>query len=228
MSDPRVLLLASALQPLDPIASLELLASVTIAGADKYVITAGKFDTLAIAKAFKIEADYPAEPAYLATLAAWTELPNAAAARDGIDLFCLRRILRIDESFDLAILLREGAVTEETWPEILAGLGGAPFATFHVNPAESVMMHGRNVIFNLRHERAAALLDSFWNLHATGAVYGLKSYRPERGLEAALAAVQFIDEIDAGRPGEGAGSFATWLSGSGERMQNAIRWLRGH
>jgi hypothetical protein len=75
MPEPRVLLCGPALDLAESAASLEMLRGIAMPDAEKFVVTTGKFDTQKDARAFNIEADYPAQTAYMQTLARWAEVP---------------------------------------------------------------------------------------------------------------------------------------------------------
>ena len=95
LSEPTILLCGPALDAEESAVSLEVLRQVALPGAAKFLVTTGKFDTEGAAKGFNVEADYPAEPAYLQTLLRWSAAGGLddPRFRDGYDLYCLGRIL---------------------------------------------------------------------------------------------------------------------------------------
>lgn len=198
MSDPRILLCGPALDPTESANRLEMLRLVALPNATKYVVTTGKFDAQKLAKTFNINAEYPAEPAYLHTLAAWAEFPDRCEPRfrDGCDLFCLRSILAKNGDFDYAILLREAVGFQERWPNLRAGAEGKMFLSFHEGLSAASDPAAANVLFNLRDKRASRFLDLASELYRTGAVYAMTPYSLERALMAAVDGLRLEDEID--------------------------------
>ena len=172
LSEPTILLCGPALDAAESAASLEMLRQVALPGAAKFLVTTGKFDTEGAAKAFNVEADYPAEPAYLQTLLRWSEAGGLddRRFRDGYDLYCLRRILARHGPFDFAVLLRgDAASLEAGWPELGKEVDGRLFLTFGDEASPSLLV-------DLQDARAAAFLDTAWRFYVTGAVYGIDGY----------------------------------------------------
>lgn len=186
LSEPTILLCGPALDAAESAASLEMLRRVALPGAAKFSVTTGKFDVDGAAKGFNVEADYPADPAYLQTLLRWSETGGLADPRfrDGYDLYCLRRILARHESFDFAVVLRgDAASLEASWPELRKGVGGRLFLTFGDEASPSLLV-------DLQDVRAAAFLDTAWQLYVTGAVYGIEAYTLDDALGLAQEAVE--------------------------------------
>lgn len=187
MSDPRVLLCGPAIDAADPGRSLEMLRSVSLPNAVRYLVTAGKFDAGLSSKTFNVEVGYPREPADLQTLAAWAEVPylEDARFRDGYDLFALRGILVKACPCDFAVLLRDTARFQEMWPALLLEIVDRPF-----------LARGSNILFNLRDERTAGVLDFAWELYITGSVYGISPYSFEVTLMTAADSLRLERELD--------------------------------
>jgi len=169
-----------------------MLRELNLPGATKFIVTTGKFDAQKLARTFNVEADYPAEPARLQTMAGWLEVPDLTVPcfRDGYDLFCLRRILAKDDAFEFAIILRNAAGLEEGWSEILAQVSGKPYLCFENGSAvQSGASSGCNVMFNLQEESTPAVLEMAWELYSSGAAYAMSPYNMEKALATALDGV---------------------------------------
>jgi hypothetical protein len=216
LSEPTILLCGPALDDAESAASLEMLRRVALPGAAKFLVTTGKFDTEGAAKGVNVEANYPAETAYLQTLLRWSETGGLADPRfrDGYDLYCLRRILARHGPFDFAVVLRGDTINlEASWPELRSGVDGRMFLTFGDEASLSLL-------FDLQDSRASAFLDTAWQLYVTGAVYGIEGYALDRSLDLALEAIELERSIwkctpsadSAGRP---AGRVEASLVGSG-------------
>lgn len=186
LSEPTILLCGPALDAAESAASLEMLRQVALPGAAKFLVTTGKFDTEGAAKGFNVEADYPAEPAYLQTLLRWSEAGGLddPRFRDGYDLYCLRRILARHGPFDFAVLLRGDAASfEASWPELGKHVDGRLYLTFGDEASPSLLVDIQDV-------RSAAFLDTAWQLYVTGAVYGIDGYALDGALDLALEAIE--------------------------------------
>lgn len=193
MSDPLILVLGTAADADESEHSLRLLEELQLPNAVKYVLTTGKFDARGAARTFNIEAGYPGEPAILRTLAAWAELPSDARARDGYDLFCLKRLLEQAGSFDLALLLRGSAIGIEAEPDLAAKMNGRHFLIF----PDAADAEPASVLFNLSNADSRRFLDLGCELFATGAVYGLSPYSLNSALEAADDALRLEQQVAA-------------------------------
>jgi hypothetical protein len=190
--------------------SLEALRDVTLAGAAKFLITTGKFETDGAARSVNVEADYPAEPAYLRTLLSWAQIGDLSDPRfrDGYDLYCVRRVLARHGPFDVAVVLRGGAASfESRWPELLKSVEGRLFVTFDGDAAAALTPGvGSNILFDLRDDRAPAFLEAAMQLFLTGSVYGMSDYTLDRALGVALEAVEVQQRISQSEPVECASS----------------------
>ena len=198
MSEPRILLCGPASNAEESADSLEMLGQVDLPGATKYVVTTGKFDAHKLAKTFNVEADYPTEPARLQTMAGWAEFPDLTRSRcrDGYDLFCLRGILAKEGPFDYAIVLRDARDLEKRWPGLCAQIDGKPYLCFEAgSPAVSEASQGCNVMFNLKEDTAAAVLELAWELYASGNVYAMSPYSLDGALATALEGAGIVLEL---------------------------------
>jgi len=205
--EPRFLVVASAIDPSESAAGLEILTSVTIPNTTKYIAATGKVSSGNGVKSFKIEANYPPELPSLQTLAAWAGFRGRSGHRfrDGADLFCLREILKKESGFDFAVLLRE-SVPDGDCGDLSGILEGMPFASFHLDADGNLKKGGKNVLFDLRRPDGFSLLDLAFDLHATGAVYAMKPYSLDVCLGAVADALPLIlgssaDEVAAPQTG---------------------------
>ena len=192
MPEPRILVLGAASNAVESEEALARLNRVVLPNASKHVVTAGKFDSRAIAATLNVEAGYPAEPAVLQTLAAWAEVhdPTDPRFRDGYDLYCLRRLLTNGAEGDLALILREGTELGSNWPELQERIAGRLFLTF---PSDQSFLP--SMLFNLTDPQATAFLDLAWELYFGGSVYAMDPYCLERALTAASDALRLQASI---------------------------------
>ena len=193
MPEPSILLCGPALNAAESAASLDLLRQVTLPSATKYLVTTGKFDSEGAAKAVNVDADYPRETPHLQSLIRWAEINDLSDMRfrDGYDLYCLRRVLARSKGSDYAVLLRNGAAAfEERWPKLQESVRGRVFLTFGRSSAARSLNPGKNLLLDLKDERAAAVLDAVWELYATGAVYGMDDYSLDLAFRTALDALE--------------------------------------
>jgi hypothetical protein len=159
-----------------PEQALEMLRPAEIPGLTKCVLTTAKFDTKKAAKTFNIEANYAREAVELQTLAAWSELGAELSAErlaDGLELFALRSIIERDGPFEYVILQRQASALAERWPALKDEIGERLYLD----------LGNEGLLLNLAGPYGSALIDTLWELHLTGAVYGLENY----SLAAALA-----------------------------------------
>lgn len=194
MPEPLILICGPALDANESAASLDLLRQVTLPNAVKFLVTTGKFDAEGAAKTVNVEADYPADPAYLQTLLRWAEIRELADPRfrDGFDLYCLRRILARFKKFDYAVLLRGGASNlKARWPKLQGSIEGRVFLTFHgAASAGGAASPGPSLLIDFQDKRSAAFLDAAWELYLSGAVYGMADYSLDGALGTALDTVE--------------------------------------
>ena len=205
MPEERILLCGPALSADECAESLEQLRRVTLPGAAKYVVTATKFDTQRSARTFNPEAEagYPAEPAYLQTLAAWAEFPYRSdpCFRDAYDVFCMRQIVARHGPFDYAILIRRAGDFENSWPELQSHVDGRLFLTFEPDAGESGRANSAetavqpNLLVRLADARSVAFLEMVSEFYSSGAAYSLTPYSLDRALAAAADALQLEQEI---------------------------------
>jgi hypothetical protein len=191
MPEPRVLLCGPALDLAESAASLEMLRGIAIPGAEKFVVTTGKFDTQKDARAFNVEADYPAQTAYMQTLARWAEVPEwpDRRFRDGYDLYCLQRILAANDRFDIAVLIRDGGNFSEHWPQLLEKLADSYFLVFGAEGGPA------GLVLNLQKEGVGAFLDYGLQIFSTGRSYAIEPYDLDRVLKLAHGALDFGDAL---------------------------------
>lgn len=193
MSDYRVLVCRIVQETSNLSNSLQMLRQMLLPNATRLVAVSGKVDAGEDIKTFNFEAGYPSDPAHLQTLAAWAEAPikSDVRLRDGFELYCLRQILKREEGFDSAILLRAPFSME-------VGKGSDLVAPlFHAcdeSPDPSIM-------FNLRDRRAAAFFDLAWDLYATGAVYAMAPYGFAEALGEATKALGLLEKLSASHRG---------------------------
>jgi hypothetical protein len=165
-----------------------MLRQIAVPNVTKFVVTTGKFDAHKEARAFNIEADYPAEPALLQTLAmeaGGSDLRDQRF-RDGYDLFCLRRILEVHDGFDFALLLREADGFDDRWLELRSSIRDKLFLTFvQPRPERDELNSVTNLLIDLRDKRAAAFLDRVGMIYASGAAYAMTRYSLEEALSLA-------------------------------------------
>lgn len=193
MSDARVLICGPAIDAAESADRLDMLGHIKLPTATKFVITTGKFDAHKAARTFNVEADYPAEPAHLQTLARSAETSSwpEPRFRDGYDLFCLRRLLAKHEGFDFAVLLREGTGFDERWSELRSRINGKLFVTFDVkSPSAPEGGTSTNLLIDLTDKRASVLLDRAGRLYASGTVYAIAAYSLDDTLHLALDALR--------------------------------------
>lgn len=195
MSNPRVLLCRTALNCSEAAAGLEVLRAVQLENATKFLVTTGKFDAENVAVKFNVDAGYPADAAYLQTIAAWAEQPHSTEPRfrDGYDLFCLRRLLGKHPDFEFAVVLRDRAGFDEWWVESQGETGGELFLALAPATAENGEA-APNVVFRLDDDRTSDFLELAWELYATGAVFGMVDYSFDLALETAAEALRLVDE----------------------------------
>ena len=192
MSDPEILICATSTDANSSLASVELLRNIDIPNVSKFVVVTGKFDTQE-ARKFNVEADYPAEPAQLQSIAAWAELSRGpdSRLRDGYDLFCLRSILKKHGPFSHAVLLRGACGFERGWDDLARKLGDKLFLVFgEIEPEQAGDDPRCNVLFRMNHDQSAALIERAWELYASGAAYAFEDYRFEIALGAAAESLQ--------------------------------------
>jgi hypothetical protein len=192
LPDPRILVLGAASNAAQSEEAVARLGRVDLPNVSKYVVTAGKFDSRAIAATLNVEAGYPAEPAVLHTLAAWAERQKPADLRfrDGYDLYCLRRLLANGAEGDLALILRDDTDLETVWPDLQEQIAGQLFLTFPLG--NSVLP---SILFNLNGPEASAFLDSAWELYLSGSVYAMDPYSLQRALTTASDALRLQASI---------------------------------
>lgn len=192
MPEPTILLCGPALDAEESAVSLERLRGVTLPNATKFLVTTGKFDSDGSAKSVNVEADYPAETAYLQTLLRWSGNADLGDPRyrDGYDLYCLQRILARFKKFDYAVVLRAGTESfQQRWRDLTQAAEGQAFLTFEGGEAP----HKVNILINLKDGRCRPFMEAAWELFRTGAVYGMQSYSLDAALRIALESVE-IDE----------------------------------
>ena len=217
MSDPRILLCGSALTADKSSSGLDMMRAVSLADATKVLVTTGKFDTQKEARAFNIEAGYPAETALLQTLSRWAEVPKwpDIRFRDGYDLFCLQRILGHYDGFDIAVLLRDGSGFEARRASLLRDLGDGLFLTTDTGEGAA------NLLIRVADPRAEVFLDRAVQFYVTGRAYALEPYDLVQALTLAARTVELefgfgeTIENDSGRPGEGSALAQANLVASG-------------
>lgn len=191
MPEPRVLLCGPALDLAESAASLDMLRGIAIPDAEKFVVTTGKFDTQKDARAFNIEADYPAETAHLQTLASWAEVSEWPDRRfsDGYDLYCLQRILAANDRFDFAVLVRDGSNFAERWPQLLEGLADSYFLVFGEEGGPA------GFILNLQKQGASAFRDYALQIFSTARSYAIEPYDLNRVLNLAQEALEVVGAL---------------------------------
>lgn len=175
-----------------------MLERANLPNAIKFAVTTGKFDTGGIARTFNVEANYPAEPTILHTLACWAGTLNLhdQRFRDGYDLFCLRRVLREHTKFDLAVMLRDPSGLEDRWTEFLAHLEVHPFMAFDGEMTQDLTAGTRtNLVVDLRNEQARPLLDVVCELYEAGLAYAIADYSLERAMRLALRSLQMREAL---------------------------------
>jgi hypothetical protein len=164
---------------------------VSWANVTKFVATVGKFDAEGTARCVNVEADYPAEPAYLQTLSRWSETSAEPDQRfrDGYDLYCFRRIVERHSRFEYAVLLREDPIDPSAnMSELVAGMEGNLFRTFVQDFRSDTA--SSNLIVELRNPLIPAFLEIASDLYRSGAVYGMADYSLESALRVALGALE--------------------------------------
>lgn len=199
MSEPAVLLLGPAIDAAESASSLERLRSLSLPNSTSYVVTTGKFDARKLAKTCNVEAGYPSELTVLQTLAAWVEVPYRADSRfrDGYDLFCLQSALAKADSFDYAVLVRDVASLQESWPELLTRLGTDLFVVFG---SGSSIAGSPSVVLNLANPQLSAFLGCALELYLTGAAYGIPHYSLDEALITAACSAEIRQAISQHRP----------------------------
>ena len=193
MSEPQILICATSTDANSSLASVELLRNVTIPNATKVVVVTGKFETQE-ARKFNIDADYPAEPAQLQTIAAWAELSHGpdSRLRDGYDLFCLRSILKKHGPFSYAVLLRHARGFEGGWTDLAQRLGDKLFMIFgEVETEQAGGTPQGNVLFRLDDDQSTAFIEQALELYSSGAVYAFENYSFDIALGAAAESLRF-------------------------------------
>jgi hypothetical protein len=191
MSDRRILLCAPALTADESSSALKVLRDLSLAGATKFLVTTGKFDTQKQARAFNIEASYPAETALLQTLARWADVCEwrDARFRDAHDLFCLQRILIQNEGFDIAVLLRNPRDFEARWDKLLQGLEGRLFLT-------DTTEDEANLLIDIANPRATDFLDRAVQFYLSGRAYALEHYDLDHSLKVAAKVVELESSFE--------------------------------
>lgn len=191
MPDRRILLCAVARTAEESSSALEMLQSLSRTAATKFLVTTGKFDTQKQARAFNIEAGYPAETALLQTLGRWADVREGQDVRfrDGFDLFCLQRILIENGGFNIAILLRSRSDFEAHWDELLESLEGRLFLTDTTEDEP-------NLLINVADPRATDFLDRAVQLYLSGRAYSLEHYDLDQALNIAAKVVELESCFD--------------------------------
>ncbi len=200
MFEPRILVLAPAVNEAESMLALERVRRVTLPNVTKFVVAFGKLDTQKSSKTFNAEAEagFPAELAELHTLEVWADGPEPSGPRmrGGFDLFCLRRILEKHGTFDYALLLYEPGSVQDRWNALLADIEGQLFIAFgQLSSRSTGAREFPNVLFNLTHHQANACLDLAWVLHVTGAVYAMPEYRFDGALGLAVETLNLQQEL---------------------------------
>lgn len=198
MSDPRILLWGPAIDASETRARIEMLERANLPNATKFAVTTGKFDARGNARTFNVEANYPAEPAKLHTLACWVETADLhdQRFRDGYDLFCLRRLLEEHSKFDLAVMLRDPRGLEDRWTAVLAHLEAHPFMVFGGEATQdSTAATGTNLVVDLRNRHARPLLEVVGEVYQAGLAYAITDYSLERSLDLALRSLQIREAL---------------------------------
>lgn len=196
MPDPRILVCGPALNGAESASRLAMLRGVSLPNATKFLVTTGKFDAQTDARTFNIEAQYPAETAYLQTLARWAEVPDwpDARFRDGYDLFCLQRVLTANPGFDIAVLLREATDFETRWPALVRDLNGQLYLTLETIDS-SAANSGPSLLINMTDQRAKVFLDLASQIYLAGASYAIEPYSLDRALDLAVESLSLESSL---------------------------------
>jgi hypothetical protein len=198
LSDPAILILATAEDAAEVPARLAKLGDVRLPNASKYLSAPGKFDAKGLAKTFNVDSGYPAAPAQLQTLHAWAELLDEPDPRfrDAYDLFCLRALIERSDPFDYAILLGDGAGVADELTKLPARLGNDLFAPLGRSTSDPSKDSAReSILFDLVNERASNFLNLAWELYVTGAAYGISPYSFARVLTIAADAQRIEQQV---------------------------------
>lgn len=195
MSEPRILLCGPASDAAESEVSLQRLRKIRVPNVSKVVVAIGKFDTGGAATTLNIEAGYPPEPAHLQTHSAWAETSYVSDPRfrDAYDLFCLRRALERDSTFDVAVIVRDSDF-DQRWPDLQATLHDQLFATWGHDGAGLATF----LAFNLRDPNTSAFLDLVWEFQWSGAAYSIDPYSSEEALSTVAEALQLEAQILSG------------------------------
>lgn len=189
MSEPSVLLIASALDRGEAATVARALERVRLSNASRYVVTSDRFEAPPGIRTFNAEAGYPPEPPRLETLAAWSGVPcrSDARLRDAYAFFCLQKLIAKENAFDYAIVVGGPHSVDENCAELVKETGENLFRTSSTNPSIAVV--------NLAHEQSDALLELMDDIYLTGAAYALSPYTLELVLRTAEAALQLTREV---------------------------------
>jgi hypothetical protein len=193
LSDLQILIFATSTDANGSLASVELLRNVAVPNASKFVVVTGKFETQE-ARKFNIEADYPAEPAQLQTIAAWAGLSHGpdSRLRDGYDLFCLRSIVKKQGPFSHAVLLRHVRGFEGGWADLAHTLGDKLFMVFGAIESQQTGNTPQcNVLFRLDDGHSIAFIEQAFELYSSGTVYAFEDYSFDIALGAAAESLRF-------------------------------------
>jgi len=181
MFEPTVAILAPALDELESTANLMCLRSADLPNGKKFLVTHGKMDVGDPVQALNAAANYPSEPAHLQTLAAWAAVQTRTDPRfrDGHAIYCMRRLLDRQKSFDYLLLLRDGADLGMRWVESRSEADAQLLTTFAGEAS------GINLLLKTSDARSMELLDCLWSLYLSGAVYAISPYSLDAAVEAA-------------------------------------------
>jgi hypothetical protein len=176
-------------------ASLAALRKIKLAGVTKVVVTTGKFDAAKSARTFNVEAGYPAYPATLQTYSRWAEVSQWPdhRFRDGYDLLTLRRILQVDDGFDIAVLYRGDEDLEARWRTLLGQVEDRAYLTFSPTAGQEA----ETLLLNLQVGKTRAILDAACGLYLEGRSYSVSPYSLKAVLDIATDAINLMDELDS-------------------------------
>lgn len=186
MSDPRVLLLGTAIAETEATERAELLANAVVPNSAKYLAVAGKFEAPDQVKTFNVERGYHSAPEDLRTSAMWAgaESSGGPRFRDGYDLYCLRRILEMAEAYEVAAILRDDALSVQAFGGLTAELRARPFLTIARPVGASDGLGWSAVLFDLN-SADRGFLELAWELYFSGAVYAMSPYSLNNALTVA-------------------------------------------
>ena len=155
----------------DPQKGLEAIAGVQWPGVIRHVVTTGKFDTRRLATACNIEVGYPAETAWLATLASWGAPTDAVRMQhdNALNLFALRKIWAGGVTFDFGVIVQDGTPLPERWADVHKCLGGKCVASFGRSERPTI-------VFDMKHKLTEHMLEIACDLFTSGAVFALEPY----------------------------------------------------